>query len=499
MKKLLIILMGLLLGCIDPQPFGFLLVEAPQKGIFELYKIVGDSTLQFVSIQVGKFNQKLKLSAGSYLVLGDCSHEMVIINPNELKKIVAHTVNFIPPKAPQPGDLFTVQCSRYEKTQSRQKLNNHFSFNMFGGKRDLLVGMRPFVVSLEGQKFQEKPQSILYHLAALQVTKLDSSKQPLFFVSPESEFLSITQAQEFGRWQFLLPGPYRVTVNGTSQFVDLKEGEAQILHSAQLKISSSEGLDMNAYRSIKGKPYTIETQDQHQFDINQTYPVLPGELKLLFDGFLKLTSIQIQPNQLTEIKMNSVIVKLDCGYWEWECLGKKEVMLFEKNQPYPFVESISDLPILYLGEGIEVGIEGGNGLRYQISEIKKDIVLNTGKVVMTPNPTYKPGFYTDLVRIQGGHSPFIGYSYDIPANKISTMTLIAGDYALVQYISSKNNEVRSLSKRNIHVQAESVEYLDFDFLLAEPKALSQAKNAVHSELKKLRKEKLSTMNMTKML
>ncbi len=487
-----------LTACVDSSSTGTLHVKAVFPGSFELYRIIGDSTLQFVSVQEGRYNQDLNLDAGTYLVLADCSHQVVLVSRDRTTNLVTHTIEFETPRPPDPEDVFTIQCSRYEKTQSRQSLNNRFRLTVFGTERDFLVGMKPFKVDLIPFKGGTESKRIKVMLSAIQVSKISNElTQPFYFVSPETEYLAITQRQEFGRWQFFLPGPYRVSVNGTSQQLVLKEGDMVSLSPAVLKVFSQEGVDLSAYASIKGRPYSIETLEQQQFDINQGYPVLPGEIQLLFDGYLKPSRIQVEANSVTNIQMNSVQVKLDCGYWEWECLGKKEVMLYEKGQAYPFLESLSDVPILYMngihGE-VELSLEDADGLRYQLPSHKKNLILSTSRVILIPTPTYKPAFFTDLVRMEGLHAPFLGASFDIQANRVKTMTLISGDYALAQYLSSRSSEVRTVSKKSLHLQPDSSETLEFEYAVAELKQLAPAKALISKELKRLRHEPYSSLH-----
>src|SRR5690606_21262856 len=83
---------------------GTLHIEAPSAGSYEIYSIAGDASLQFVADQVGHYNEDLVLRPGSYLILADCSHQTVVIQPGETSRLVAHRVHFIPPHPPDEGD-----------------------------------------------------------------------------------------------------------------------------------------------------------------------------------------------------------------------------------------------------------------------------------------------------------------------------------------------------------------------------------------------------------
>ena len=67
--------------------------------------------------------------------------------------------------------------------------------------------------------------------------------------------MSTTQAQDLGQWQFLLPGRYEVSVNGTNLFVDLKAGERRALAPALLRIRNLGKVDLKSHQEVKGRPF----------------------------------------------------------------------------------------------------------------------------------------------------------------------------------------------------------------------------------------------------
>ena len=52
-------------------------------------------------------------------------------------------------------------------------------------------------------------------------------------------------------------------------------------------------------------------------------------------------------NEILEIKPQSVTVNFKCKAWDYECLGKKKIFLFNKNSSFPFAEGYSDIALLY--------------------------------------------------------------------------------------------------------------------------------------------------------
>lgn len=457
-------------GCKRSQEKGVLHISAPSEGTYELYSIAGDSSLQYIAEHMGFFNQDLPLSPGSYLVLADCSHQTVTILPGERFHTVAHKVEFIPPHPPKEGDLFSIQCSRYDASHLKQQITNRFSFHMISGAKDLLVGMLPLKIDFPES---EEPRSkvISYQLSAFQVAdwKDTNSSYSLYFVSPSNDLLSITQAQTFGKWQFLLPGTYVVYVNGTDSLVNLKQRESRIIHPAGLKINTSPHIDLDLFTKIRGNPFNIELNDFHSLEVDILYPVLPGRAKLRVDGSNRHHFIDLYENQISEMDMKSVHVDLGCSPWEWECLGKREVSLYLPGRQYPFLESISDVPILYKSDRIEVGVEGSKGIRYLLPSDKDNLSLYVGKIKISPKPYYKHAHITDLLRLEALGEQFSGHSHDISPDRETTMTLITGAYTLTRYTMISDTE-RQVYKQTVYVKPGEISHIEIPFYLPEKKA-----------------------------
>lgn len=457
-------------GCERSQEKGVLHISAPSEGTYELYSIAGDSSLQYVAEHMGFFNQDLSLSPGSYLVLADCSHKTVTILPGERFHAVAHKVEFIPPHEPEEGDLFSIQCSRYDGSHLKQQITNRFSFHMISGAKDLLVGMLPLKIDFP-KSDDLQPKVISYELSAFQIAKWSENNSPysLYFVSPSSDLLSITEAQTFGKWQFLLPGAYMVYVNGTDSLVTLKAKESRIIYPAGLKINTSPKIDLDLFTKIRGNPFNIELNEHHSLEVDIFYPVLPGKAKLRVDGSNRHHFVDLVENKTSQMNMKSVHVDLGCSPWEWECLGKREVSLYLPGQQYPFLESISDVPILYKSDSIEVGIEGSKGIRYRLPPKRDNLKLLVGKVKISPKPYYKPAHLTDLLRLESLGDQFSGHSHDISPDRETTMTLITGAYSLTRYTMISDVD-RQVYKQTVYVRPGETTHIEIPFYLPEKKA-----------------------------
>ncbi|MCX6127560.1 MAG: hypothetical protein NTX25_00680, partial [Proteobacteria bacterium] len=309
-------------------------MRAPNPGTYEIYRIESEDPLQFVSEQIGQYNQPLKLTPGRYLILADCSYETLTIGPQDAKTLIVHQVLFTPPVTPEQDDNFSIQCTRFAKTKSRQHLHNRYMLNILHGNRDLLVGMIPMSIDFSKLSDAGSPQVISYNLSGIKISAYDGMKpKTTFFVSPSDGLLSITETQDFGHWQFLLKGRYRVEINGTHMDVDLTDAQAYQIQSAYVKVTVADSVNLHASSNISGTPSFVELNKGHWLDLNEIYPVLPGEATLKLNGSLREHKIILTEGQLIEKKVRSVLVDLDCSPWDWSCLGSREIFLYETDKP----------------------------------------------------------------------------------------------------------------------------------------------------------------------
>lgn len=421
-------------GCDRVSLNGRLLVHFVGSGSYEIYKIASESPLQLVSEQSGSFNNSITLSPGSYLVLSDCSSQVVNIYPNSLAELTAHKINFLPMQPPTPQDKFSVQCLRSERTRSRQHLNNRFSLAILSGTRDLLVGMVPIQVNLE-TKPGESSRTMTYHLSSISVAKPKSLKNDEgfdFFLTPLSEMAPYTENQKDGAKLYVLKGQYQIQLNGTSTTVDLIEGEGRVVIPASLRVDTSPHTSLDIATKVKGSPLYLEVNGEHILSLNTSYPVMPGNIKVRLSTALKPTEVVAKEAENIKLHAKNVTVSLGCRDEDWSCLGSRKVRLFEKGKSFPFAESVTDVPVLYFGEKVYVGVEGSRNIKFELS-YADDQKLKVGYVEVIPTPTHKQGILTDLVRIEPSQSQISGASLDLPLDKTSVLPLIIGNYNLAQY------------------------------------------------------------------
>lgn len=418
---------------------GTLHVKGRGSGLFEIYKVASERPLQLVSEHVSRFNEDIKLPPGRYLVLADCSSETITILPNVRHELITHQVNFIPAIPPAETDKFSIQCKRAEKTRSRQLFTNRFSLNMIGDRHDILVGMVPLHLEFKPLTDGLDVQSFL--LSAIKVDGgVNIAGDLSFFVSPAADLVSVTEKQNFGSWVFLLPGKYEAEVNGTKMSLDLAQGEQRVIQPAYLKVSTSNGINLELSSQIRGTPLFVDVNDGHWFNLNEQYAVLPGKVQLKLSGSTNPKEVLLTEGQAMDLEARSIIVDQGCSPWEWNCLGDLEVRLYEADQTFPFATGVTDVPLLFFETSVLVGVEGSRNIKMKIPNNARNFNLNLGYIEINPQPIHVKGQITDLLRMEAADGHLSGVSLDISLERSTKIPLIAGQYQLVHYVMSTTND-----------------------------------------------------------
>jgi len=434
------------LGCTQKEdPPGTLLVVAEGKGAYEIFHMQETENSQLISQGMGVFNEPKLVPPGQYVLLADCSYKVVTLYPNQITREVVHQVEFLPPQGRGERELFWVQCSRYPQIHAVQEIRNRFALQVFGGKRDILAGMSSLTFSLEG----EAPSHLRFQLSALRVVaeRNEASYGEIpYFVSQVQKGVSLTQEQKTNHWQFLLPGIYSVTMNGTERVVELLDNHTYELSSALIRFEAPH-LDQAGYTKITGSPPFVFIEDQFPFSVNTDILILSGSLRYRLDGSRKTDTLTVGPGEQKKIELQTVFVESGCASWDLECAGQRKVQLYDEGSAYPFLDSVSDVPIMYQGDSVLLGVEGARGLLYRLPKKEPHLQLKMGKLKVIPQPLFQLGYMTDLLRLEPGQSTVqSGVSHDISYEKPTTFSLIVGTYRLARYTNGPNNFRASLEQ-----------------------------------------------------
>jgi hypothetical protein len=482
------------IACQEKPPVGSLLVRASNAGSYEIYRIASSKPFQFVSEQIGFYNQPLKLPLGEYLILADCSHQRLHIQPNQQLELMAHLVEFTPPGEPNDRDSFSIQCDRFSKTRLRQHLLNRYRLNILHGNREMLVAMVPFHIDFAAQGYTE-PQTLSFDLAAVRLKAYDGmNPKTSYFVSPAAGLISVTRDQEFGHWQFLLPGDYSVAVNGTEMNIQLHAREKREITPSFLRVTVDDQVDLNLSSNILGTPLYLELNNDHWLNLNETYPVLPGEATIKLNGSKKSYPITLEEGKVSDHQARSLVVEFDCPPWDWTCLGSHKVYLYNTGKSYPFAEGISDVPILFFEPDAWVSIQGSRDLRYHLDPEQNDFRLRVGSLELTPDYHYRPNHITDLTRIEAIDEPYAGHTLDLPLERQAEVPLIAGSYHLAQYTSIYGNEYeRRPIKKWFHIGPHERKDMTYPVLVSEKKykQLKKAQKRLEARRQSRRKKQIA--------
>lgn len=450
---------------------GSLTVRYMSEGTYEIYKIANESPLQFVSETRSKFNERVSLMPGSYLVLADCSSELVNIYPKSDITLVAHQINFVPLQPTNENDKFSIQCIRSDRTRSRQNLINQFSLAVLGGVRELLVGMSPLKLDLTPNGLQANPSEskvVSQILSSISVEKAGQAPHEDFFLSPTGGINPFTENQKPGARLFVLKGSYNLQLNGTSLALDLAEGESKVIKPATLVISTSSKVDLSKAEKVRGAPLFAEINGEHYMSLNTVYPVLPGQIKVRLATSLRATSFDIDEAQTLKIHARNVQVDLGCAQDDWSCLGSKKIRLFEKGKNYHFAESQTDVPILFLEKDVSLGIEGSRNIKQNLSAAD-DQRFKIGFLEVNPTPSFKPGVLTDLMRVEPKNNGMTGASLDMVLDKQTVMPLITGLYHLSQFSFMTSDGSRKKNSQGVYISPGKTAKISVNTYLTEKK------------------------------
>ncbi len=460
-------LSGLCFSCTRGLQTGTLTVRYVTNGVYEIYKMAGEHPLQFVSETSSQFNDRITLLPGSYMILADCSSEIVNIYPGSDVVLVAHQVNFVPLQPPSEKDKFSIQCIRSERTHIRQSLNNHFSLAVLAGTRELLVGMVP--LRLDMPISESKESRVVSHLLSyISVQNAGTDSAEDFFVSPVGGVTPFTENQHPGSKLYVIHGKYDLQLNGTALIIDLKEGESRTIIPGKFTVGTSPNANISRAEKVLGAPLFAELNGEHYLDLNTAYSVLPGTLNIRLSTSFHAKPFKISEGENLKIMARNIIVDLNCTKDDWSCLGSKKVLLYEKGKTNYFAESQTDIPILFFEDDVSIGVEGGRNIKASVSSAD-DQVFSVGFLEVTPTPQHRAGVLTDLMRVEASGGKITGASLDLAVDKSTIIPLIPGQYHLAEYTFTTSDGSRRKTSQNVNITAANTVKLEIPTYLSEKK------------------------------
>lgn len=454
---------------------GSLFVSGRAGGRYEIYKIASDNPLQLTAESSGDFNREVTLPTGTYLVMADCSSEIVHIYPGQKLRKVAHSVIFLPTKAPESKDGFVVRCTRGNTADFRQTLENQFALNVLGGTRELLVGMRS--VKLDLPPHSESIESRSFILSSIQVGEhlsrrsTEYSSHDRYYVSPVDSLAPHTESQLMGSKEFLLGGDYWVELNGSRAHLKLNPGENAHIIPASLKVASPREADLDRAEKILGEPPHFELAGGHFLHLNEVYALLPGEIALRLNGSRLWEKISLEVGEQKVIEARALLIESGCR--DWNCFDARKVRLYPKTDQAYIAEGLVDVPFFFFvsqaGE-FSFGLEGARDLKFLIPPQKKFHTARLGFLEVNPEPNHKPGIISDLLRVEPRFSAARGATLDLSLDRPSKIPLIEGSYSLAHYTTYQQIDgARKKNAVNFEVRAGETKRLSLPTFLSEKK------------------------------
>jgi hypothetical protein len=461
-------------------------VTSASPGAYKIYRIVKEEPIQMESFRGGIFNEAIKMEPGRYLLLTDCSSTLVDLKPNADLTIRIKEIHFVKPLLSESSQKFVIRCEQSEITGIKNKLFDTFLLHVFDFETtDILVGLKALSLQSEGD-------SVSIDLGAVTVGNKKDKNQH-YFISLQEQKSILTEAQVLGSSLLLTPGTYEVSLNGSTQKIDLSAAQHVHIEPGILRLQAPVQVDMQDITERLGYPVLAVINDKHRVEYNQDIPMIEGTHHIKMHNAEYSHSVELKPGTLLKLSPHALEVSLGCNQWERSCIGRKKIFLYKKDSMYPFTFGYSDVPILYLDEDVWISIEGLSHVKRKIDDKNVYQKLRTGLVEFLPDVLYQPNLITDLLRVEAAALPFEGRSLDFAIQQTSIKHLIEGSYILAEYYSHGDDK-RTSRKTLFTVKPDKRIQLSFRAFLSS-KDFNQYQQKQEAEIK--RKSELESTRMSR--
>ena len=111
----ILIVCGFFSSCVkDEKDKSFLRLEALEKGVFRIFKKVGEKYTALSDLNTA-YNQDISVKPGQYLIIADCSHRYVSLKKNEHIILKLKTIYFKSPSSLVGKGKLKLTCSQDRK------------------------------------------------------------------------------------------------------------------------------------------------------------------------------------------------------------------------------------------------------------------------------------------------------------------------------------------------------------------------------------------------
>lgn len=415
---------------------GSLLVVAESSGEYEVYSFASETKNEVTSEKIGYFNTPLYLKPGDYAVIADCSYQYVSIAPGTEVSVKARRVVYKQPQPVLKDAKFSIRCNRYPPSGLGQKIRGRYHLDVLENVDEMLAGLQNIELVRKPSLDAAEP-AYEFDLAAVRVSPPSGyqGSPAFYFLTSEASPYTYTTTQKLGDWALLMPGVYRIFLNGTEKVIQLDALEVKDIEASMVSFQMPESGKFLVRSHLAIPQQTVTVNRKNQLSFEKTHLVLPGPFTASVTGSTEQVRLVARPDQKLVKRFRGVVVDSGCAPFEWPCYAQKEVVLHFKGQNHPFYEGRSDTLLLFSAKEVEVGLEGSKGIRRQIPSHKQFSEFTMGVLEVVPRPVYSKDYVTDLLRLDVAGSPFIGFSYDVVPQKITVLSLLTGRYLLSRYTS----------------------------------------------------------------
>jgi hypothetical protein len=362
-----------------------------------------------------------------------------------------------------PGDAFVESLSRrvlaapaliptecvHPLTGLRQVWQDRTQFDLLPGQVTLMVGGR--TVFTDFLRNEETVQS--FNLLPVVVSAPGELISTRYFSQPVAEGSSVplpTVSAPVGHVMWLLPGSYRLEVNGTHHVVNLSEDKGEGLSLGTIVVRSPKSFPMQERIRLGGQPIFAFINDGVLFNLDQPYLVFPGTYDVSIEGSDVRGDFSVQSGEILNVQTHGVVVRTPPCPDAQACKPPPRITIHSGRRPFALMHVDTDVPFLLLDQPYEYGVEGIRGVLKALvgkgDELEVE-VLSRARInwQLVKGPAR---VRTDLVRLESFGNGLFGKSLDLLFSRPTEIYVPSGLYELSFFVGEPSQE-RKKTKQQV--------------------------------------------------
>lgn len=345
-------------------------------------------------------------------------------------------------------------------TGLREVWQDRTHFDLLPGQVTLIVGGRRVLTD-----FARNEEAVQYFdLVPVLVSAPGEVRSTRYFsqpIEPGSALPLPTVSAPVGDVLWMLPGNYRLEVNGTSQLVELTVQKGVGLSLGTMTVRSPSSFPMQERIRLGGQPIFAFINEGVLFNLDQPYLVFPGTYDVSLEGSYVRGDFSVYSGDSQTVQTHGVIVRTPPCPDAQTCKAPPRVTIHSERRPFALMHVETDVPFLLLDQPYEYGVEGIRGvlkaLKGRGDELEIE-VLSRARInwrLMKGPPRVR----TDLVRLESAGSGLFGKSLDLLFSRPTEIYVPAGLYELSYFVGEPSQE-RKKTKQQIQLPSGRTVNLD---------------------------------------